>query len=118
MDRDRLYADGPWVKPLGHDTIAVENPATETIFGHVPAGTAADVDRAVVAARTAFPRWADTPPAERAAHLDRLHTALAARTDTIAETITREVGTPIKVARRVQAGLPLTVLRSYADLAG
>jgi aldehyde dehydrogenase (NAD+) len=118
MDRDRLYADGRWVKPLGHDTIAVENPATETVFAHVPAGTAADVDRAVVAARTAFPRWADAPPAGRAAHLDRLHTALAARADTIAETITREVGTPIKVARRVQAGLPLTVLRSYADLAG
>ena len=63
MDRDRLYADGRWVKPLGHDTIAVENPATETVFAHVPAGTAADVDRAVVAARTAFPRWADAPPA-------------------------------------------------------
>jgi aldehyde dehydrogenase (NAD+) len=117
MDRDRLYADGRWVTPLGPDTLPVENPATETVFARVPAGTAADVDRAVVAARAAFPRWADTQPAERAAHLDRLHAALAARADTIAETITREVGTPMKVARRVQTGLPLTVLRSYAELA-
>jgi aldehyde dehydrogenase (NAD+) len=117
MDRDQLYADGQWVAPLGSGTIPVENPATETVLAHVPAGTAADVDRAVTAARRAFPGWAATPPGDRAAHLGRLHTALAARADTIATTVAQEVGTPITVARRVQAGLPLTVLRSYVELA-
>jgi aldehyde dehydrogenase (NAD+) len=117
MDRDRLYADGQWVAPLGGGTIPVENPATETVFARVPAGTAADVDRAVTAARRAFPGWAATPPGDRAAHLERLHGALAARADTIASTIAQEVGTPIRVARRIQAGLPLAVLRSYVELA-
>jgi aldehyde dehydrogenase (NAD+) len=117
MDRDRLYADGQWVAPLGRSTIPVENPATETVFARVPAGTAADVDRAVTAARRAFPGWAATPPGHRAAHLERLHGALATRTDTIASTVAQEVGTPIRVARRIQAGLPLTVLRSYVELA-
>jgi aldehyde dehydrogenase (NAD+) len=83
----------------------------------VPAGTAADVDRAVTAARTAFPGWAATGPAERAAHLDRLHTALAGRADEIARTVALELGTPIKLAARVQTGLPLTVLRGYVELA-
>ena len=117
FDRDRLFIGGSWVPPASTETIAVENPATEEVLGHVPAGTAADVDRAVAAARAAFDSWAGTPTAERGAVLDRLHTALAARAGDIAKTVGLELGTPLKVARAVQAGLPLTVLRGYADLA-
>ena len=53
----------------------------------------------------------------RPPHLDRLHTALAARAGDIARTVGLELGTPLKIAKAVQAGLPLTVLRGYADLA-
>ncbi len=116
-DRTAFYIDGRWVPPSGTDTIAVENPTTEAVIGHVPAGGADDVDRAVVAARAAFAGWAATAPADRAAHLRRLHTALAARADTIARTVARELGTPLKVATRVQTGLPLAVLDGYVDLA-
>ena len=45
MSRDKLYVDGGWVPSTATDTIAVENPATEQVLGHVPAGTAEDVDR-------------------------------------------------------------------------
>jgi len=117
LDRPHLYLDGEWAAPASTETIPVENPATEEILGHVPAGTAADVDRAVAAARSAFEGWAATPMAERGAVLDRLHTALAARAGDIARTVGLELGSPLKVAKAVQAGLPLTVLRSYADLA-
>jgi aldehyde dehydrogenase (NAD+) len=117
LTRDRLYIGGAWVAPSSPATIAVENPATEEILGRVPAGTAADVDAAVAAARAAFDGWAATPMAERGAALDRLHTALAARAGDIARTVGLELGTPLKIARAVQAGLPLTVLRGYADLA-
>ncbi|MGC5019544.1 aldehyde dehydrogenase family protein [Micromonospora sp. DT47] len=116
--RRHLYVDGGWVDPSDGDTIAVENPATGEIVGQVPAGAPADVDRAVAAARAAFPGWAATDPAERAAHLDRLHAALAARADDIARTVALELGTPLKLAARVQTGLPLTVLRSMVELAG
>ncbi|PWU46925.1 aldehyde dehydrogenase family protein [Micromonospora globispora] len=115
--RRHLHIAGDWVDPVDGDPIPVENPATAEIVGQVPAGTPADVDRAVAAARAAFPDWAATAPAERAAHLDRLHTALAARADEIARTIALELGTPLKLAARVQAGLPLTVLRGMVDLA-
>src|SRR5689334_15869055 len=117
MNRARLYLDGQWATPSSTDTIPVENPATEEVFAHVPAGTAEDVDRAVSAARAAFDGWAATPMAERGAVLDRLHTSLAARADDIARVVGLELGSPLKVAKAVQAGLPLTVLRGYADRA-
>ncbi|MFC7275640.1 aldehyde dehydrogenase family protein [Paractinoplanes rhizophilus] len=117
LDRPHLFLGGEWVPPASTETIPVENPATEEVIAHVPAGTAADVDRAVAAARDAFEEWSALPPAERGAVLDRLHTALAARAGDIARTVGLELGTPLKVAQRVQAGLPLTVLRGYADLA-
>ncbi|SBT67457.1 Acyl-CoA reductase [Micromonospora sediminicola] len=115
--RRHLHLAGDWVDPADGGTIPVENPATGEIIGQVPAGTPADVDRAVAAARAAFPGWAATAPADRAAHLDRLHAALAARADEIARTVALELGTPLKLATRVQAGLPLTVLRGLVDLA-
>ncbi|WP_143667408.1 aldehyde dehydrogenase family protein, partial [Streptomyces sp. ms184] len=66
---DQMYIDGAWRPAVGRDTIAVVNPADEQVIAHVPAGTAEDVDAAVRAARAAFPAWAATPPAERAARL-------------------------------------------------
>ncbi|MEV4704051.1 aldehyde dehydrogenase family protein [Actinoplanes sp. NPDC049316] len=117
MNRDSLYIGGKWVPASSGDTIAVENPATEEILGHVPAGSAEDVDRAVAAARAAFDDWAATPMAERGAALGKLHEALSARAGEIARTVGLELGAPLKVAKAVQAGLPLTVLRGYADRA-
>jgi aldehyde dehydrogenase (NAD+) len=117
LTRDHLHIGGAWVTPTSAGRIPVENPATEEIIGHVPEGTAADVDAAVAAARAAFDGWAATSMAERGAVLDRLHAALAARTDVIVRTVGLELGAPLKVARAVQAGLPLTILRGYADLA-
>jgi aldehyde dehydrogenase (NAD+) len=116
--RSELHIGGAWVAPSSAETIAVRNPATEEVLGHVPAGTAADVDAAVAAARAAFDGWAGTPPAERGAALGRLHAALAARADDVARTVGLELGAPLKVARNVQAGLPLRVLAGYAELAG
>ncbi|PWS43986.1 aldehyde dehydrogenase family protein, partial [Streptomyces sp. ZEA17I] len=52
---DQMYIGGAWRPALGQDTIAVVNPADERLIGHVPAGTAEDVDAAVRAARAAFP---------------------------------------------------------------
>jgi aldehyde dehydrogenase (NAD+) len=117
LTRDRLYIGGDWVAPASDGTIPVENPSTEEVLAQVPAGTADDVDAAVAAAQAAFDGWAATPMAERGAALDRLHAALAARAGDIARTVGLELGTPLKVAKAVQAGLPLTVLRGYADLA-
>lgn len=114
---DQMYIDGAWRPAVGRDTIAVVNPADEQVIAHVPAGTAQDVDAAVRAARAAFPAWAATPPAERAARLTALADALAARKDVMAETITAELGAPLPLSQMVHAAVPVLVAASYAELA-
>ncbi len=111
-----VYAGGDWVAPATDQRIAVENPTTEEVVAEVPAGAAADIDRAVMAARQAFPAWAGLSRAQRADHLAALHEGLAARRDEMARTITTEMGAPASLAESVQVGLPLRVLRSYVDL--
>ncbi|MGP3984736.1 aldehyde dehydrogenase family protein [Streptomyces sp. KR80] len=114
---DGMYIDGGWRPSAGTGTIEVVNPADEQVVGTVPAGTAEDVDAAVRAARAAFPAWAATPPAERAARIAALRDALAARRDEIAETVTAELGSPLGFSQKVHADLPIAVAGSYAELA-
>ena len=118
IERTELYINGQWVLPAGTDTFEVINPATETVLGRVPAATAADADNAVAAARSARELWQRTSPAERAAYLAGIHAGLLTRSEEIARTITAEVGMPLKLSRRIQAGLPLAVLESYIKLLG
>src|SRR4030095_10335740 len=113
---ERLYLGGEWVKPTGTGRIEVENPATEQIVASVPESTPADVDRAVVAARAAWPHWAALDWAKRATHLAALHEGLLARRDEMAATITAEMAAPVRIAGPIQVGQPLTVLKSFVDL--
>ncbi|HZF90535.1 aldehyde dehydrogenase family protein [Streptomyces sp.] len=114
---DGMYIDGAWRPAAGADVIDVVNPADEQIIGQVPAGTALDVDNAVRAARAALPGWAATPPAERAARLTALRDGLVARAEEIAETVTAELGAPLKLSQTVHVGAPVAVAGSYAELA-
>ncbi|MFI7387961.1 aldehyde dehydrogenase family protein [Streptomyces sp. NPDC049813] len=114
---DGMYIGGEWRPAAGSDTIAVVDPADEKVIGHVPAGTAEDIDAAVRAARTAFPGWAATPPTERAARIAALRDVLVARKDEIAETVTAELGAPLPFSQAVHAAVPVLVAGSYAELA-
>ncbi|MFF9912876.1 aldehyde dehydrogenase family protein [Streptomyces sp. NPDC013457] len=114
---DAMYIGGEWRPAASTETIPVVDPADEQIIGHVPAGTAEDVDAAVRAARSAFPGWAATPPAERAKLIGALRDGLAARAEEIAATVTAELGAPPQFAAAVHAGLPIAVAGTYADLA-
>ena len=107
--RDRLYIGGAWVPSTGSDLIDVVNAATEEVVGQVPAGTADDVDRAVSAARGAFPAWAETSPEERSKYLQRITEGIQARIMELGSLIAQEVGTPINLATAVQVGLPIMV---------
>ncbi len=115
---EQFYIGGRWCDATSGERISVENPATEERIGMVPAAGAGDVDRAVVAAREAFPSWAATSPVERARLLQRLHEKLVARLPEIGELITAELGMPLKLSQRIQAGLPAAVLESYIKLLG
>ncbi|MEU0740595.1 aldehyde dehydrogenase family protein [Streptomyces sp. NPDC006134] len=114
---DGMYIDGTWRPAAGRDVIEVVNPADEQVIAQVPAGDAVDVDTAVRAARAALPGWAATPPAERAARLAALRDVLVARAGEIAETVTAELGSPLKFSQTVHVGAPIAVAGSYAELA-
>jgi acyl-CoA reductase-like NAD-dependent aldehyde dehydrogenase len=110
---EQIYIDGSWVDPHGTGTIEVVNAATEAVMGSIPEGDAVDVDRAVAAAVAAFDGWAATSPSERAAFVQAMAEGLAARSDEIAATICGEVGMPMFLSKRIQAGLPQVIAGSY-----
>ena len=114
--RDVIYAGGAWADSSAAETIDVINPATEEVIDRVPAGTAADVDRAVAAARRALPGWAATPPAERAAHLRAVLDRLRARQEDLAALIATDLGAPYQVALKVHVGTPIAVLTGILDI--
>lgn len=113
---DKIYFGGKWVQPATGARTPVENPATGQLIGHVPEVGAAEVDQAVAAARSAFGAWSATDRTERAAALRALRDGLAARHDELADLITAEMGTPTRVARKLQVQLPLQVLDGYLSL--
>jgi aldehyde dehydrogenase (NAD+) len=113
---DKIYINGAWVASAGRGKIDVLNAATEEVIGAAPEGTADDVEKAVAAAKAAFPKWSATTLAERAAYLDQIAAGLTARSDEIARSITAEVGMPLKLSKSIQAGLPPLTAANYAKI--
>lgn len=109
-----LYIGGEWAPGSGDDC-EVGNPATEATTGVVTQASRVDVDRAIVAARSAFDEWAATPVAVRAAALRRLHDVIAERAETFAALINREQASPLPVARQLHVDTPLAVIARTAD---
>ena len=114
--RDRLFIGGRWVAPSGSEMIDVHNAGTGEVMGRVPAGSAKDVDAAVAAARGALDKWSATSPGVRSELLEKISASLKARADELAKTIAQEVGMPLKLAGRIQAGLPIANFANFAKL--
>jgi aldehyde dehydrogenase (NAD+) len=114
---DKIYIGGEWTAPGGAGSFDVTNASTEETLGRIPASTAADVDRAVKAARAAFDAWSRTPSSERAAFLQAIQAGIAARGQEIAQTVAAEVGMPVGLSAMIQAGLPAMTFGAAAQLA-
>jgi aldehyde dehydrogenase (NAD+) len=104
MQHERqFYIDGAWVDPISPALLDVIDPSTEEAFTQIALGNAADVDRAVAAARAAFPAFARTTRAERLELLRSILAEYNKRRDDIAATLSREMGAPLAFARSDQA---------------
>ena len=101
----KFYIDGQWVDPAQPGTFDVINPATEEVAGTVAAGSAGDVDRAVAAARKAFPSWSATSVAERVAVLENIAAEYQKRMPDIGAALTEEMGAPKELAGGFQVNL-------------
>ncbi len=115
--RDKLFIGGQWVAPSAKETIDVHSAGTGEVMGKIPAGGEKDIDAAAKAAHAALDGWSQTPAEKRAELLQKVSDGLKARADEIAKTIAQEVGMPIKLAGRIQAGLPIANFANYARIA-
>jgi aldehyde dehydrogenase (NAD+) len=116
----KFYIDGAWVDPVTPRTLEVENPATEENFAKISLGSAADVDKAVAAAKRAFPSFSQTSVEYRAGLLDKIAAGIQKRMPELAKAISDEMGAPMWLANAAQvpAGMghfatTAAILRSY-----
>jgi aldehyde dehydrogenase (NAD+) len=99
----KFYIDGQWVDPVAAKSMDVINPATEAVCGHISAGSAKDVDKAVAAAKKAFETFSQTSREDRIELLERIQAEYQKRFGDIAQAITEEMGAPASLAQRAQA---------------
>ena len=106
MSHDQqFYIDGAWVDPITPKTLDVIDPSTEEAFAQISLGSAADVDRAVAAAKAAFPAFSQTSRADRLQLLRRIFEVYQSRYEDFAQALSREMGAPLKFARASQAAM-------------
>ncbi|KHK59518.1 aldehyde dehydrogenase [Burkholderia sp. A9] len=116
---DKIYIDGQWVEPTVSETWTLINPATERPFATVALGGTEDVERAVRAARAAFPSFSATTKEARLALLARIIERFSAREAELAAAVTEELGTPVSQKIHTTAALAsfkqaVATLRDYA----
>ncbi|MDP2122664.1 MAG: aldehyde dehydrogenase family protein [Hoeflea sp.] len=100
----KFYINGEWVAPSsGASLLDVIDPATEESVAQVALGTREDAEKAILAARAAFPAFSAWSAAERLKLLGRIRDLYEARLDEIAEAITTEMGAPVEMSRSSQA---------------
>ncbi|BCH18434.1 aldehyde dehydrogenase family protein [Mesorhizobium sp. L-2-11] len=98
-----FFIDGKWVAPVVPATLDVIDPSTEEAYTKISVGSKADVDRAVAAAKAAFPAFSQTSKAERLKLLRRILEVYNERYEDIAQAVSQEMGAPITWARQAQA---------------
>jgi aminobutyraldehyde dehydrogenase len=99
VSQHKNFVGGEWVDAVEGGTMEVLNPATGEVIAEVPRGTQADVDRAVEAAKQAWPEWLETTPQERSEALLKLAAAIDDNTEELAELESQNVGKPLGYAR-------------------
>ncbi len=116
----KFYINGAWVDPVTPRRLEVENPATEENFAAISLGSKADVEKAVAAAKAAFPSFSQTSVEYRADLLDKITAGIQKRMPDLAAAISDEMGAPMWLANAAQvpAGMGhfatmAAILRSY-----
>ena len=103
----QFFIDGDWVDPEQSATLDVDNPRTEQVSGRIALGSAADVDKAVRAARGAFPAWSATSREDRLAVLGAIMAEYQKRMGDLADAVGEEMGAPPGLAGGPQVNLGL-----------
>ena len=105
LNKLQFYIDGKWVDPVTPKTLDVVDPAHEEPFARISLGSKADIDRAVAAAKRAFPSWSRSSKEQRLALLQKILEVYQRRYGEFAETISREMGAPLSLSQNAQAAM-------------
>ena len=97
--RHLCYINGSWVPAHSGATMAVEDPATRAVIGHVPNAGQAETRDAIAAAEAALPAWRAHTGKERAVILRRWFDLIMAHQDDLAVLMTTEQGKPLVESR-------------------
>ncbi len=111
------FIDGEFVPSEDGATFESVTPIDNTVIARVALGGTAEVDRAVAAARRAFPEWAGMGPEARRELLMRVADGIEERLDELAEWETRDMGKPITAARTKDMPRSAYNFRFFADYA-
>jgi aldehyde dehydrogenase (NAD+) len=116
VNRMQFYIDGAWVDPVVEKSTPVVNPATEEAMYEVALGSRADVDKAVAAARRAFETYSQTSREERVVLLAKIIQVYKSRMKDIGAAVSDEMGAPLPMAEKLQAGAGLGHLTSMLEV--
>jgi aldehyde dehydrogenase (NAD+) len=115
-DCRQFYIDGKWVTPTKPHDFAVISPANEKQIATTSLGSAADVDKAVNAAKKAFESYSETQVSERLSFLRRIIEIYESKMNEMAEAISLEMGAPITLSRAAQAPAGLRHLKEAVNV--
>jgi succinate-semialdehyde dehydrogenase/glutarate-semialdehyde dehydrogenase len=99
-DVERMYINGEWVPAEGGATFDVRNPADGTVVAKVANGARPEIERAVMAAHSAFREWSQLAPKDRGRLLLRVQELMEERRDELARLVTLENGKPFEEAKK------------------
>src|SRR6187399_1529324 len=116
VNRMQFYIDGAWVDPAVKKSTPVVNPATEDALYDVALGSKADLDKAVAAAKRAFVTYSQTSREERVALLEKIIEVYKGRMKEIGAAVSDEMGAPLPMAERLQAGAGLGHIASTLEV--
>ncbi len=115
-DCRKFYIDGKWVDPATAHDFPIINPANEQPVAIISLGSAADVDRAVAAAKRAFESYSETSLQERLDLLRRIIEVYQSKMEEMAAAISQEMGAPSSLSRKAQAPAGLAHLLETAKV--
>jgi aldehyde dehydrogenase (NAD+) len=116
LDCTQFLINGEWVDPEGRRRLDVINPATEEAFAEISIATADDVDKAVHAARSAFPTWSQSSVAERIEILENILAGMNDRLMELADAISSEMGAPMSLASTAQVRSGMGHFRTILEI--
>jgi acyl-CoA reductase-like NAD-dependent aldehyde dehydrogenase len=115
--RTQLFIDGHFIDAAGGSTVTVVNPHDGKVLAQVAEAREEDVDRAVSAARRAFPAWSRTPAVERGRLLLKLADLIEAQAEDLARLETMNTGHPIRDSRSFDVPRTVATFRYFGGMA-